>query len=73
MFKKGLIQQQKRAQSAAFDKKKHEWATAREFGASDPPATFSYPELLKLVAKIDKNSPTSVETMVALTNIDVQE
>jgi hypothetical protein len=29
--------------------------------------------LLKLVAKIDKNSPTSVETMVALTNIDVQE
>jgi hypothetical protein len=44
----------------------------KKVGASDPPATFSYLELLKRVKKIDKNLTTSVDTKVALPHIEVQ-
>jgi hypothetical protein len=42
-------------------------------GASDSPATFSHPDLSKLVKKFDKNSPTSVDAKVGFPNIEVQE
>jgi hypothetical protein len=45
----------------------------KRVGAFDSPATFSYPDLLKIVKKTNNNSPTSADTKVALPNIAVQE
>jgi len=48
-------------------------SNSKRVGVSDSPATFSYHDLLKLFNKIDKNSPTSVDTKVELPNIEVEE
>jgi len=55
MLKKGLIQQKKNPINGIWWKIKPEWTIAREWGASDSPATFSYADLLKLVKKTDNN------------------